>query len=54
MTIQLRTGIVAGIPEVKLFGEVECDEVYVTAWKNILNNLRLIFQPLLLFWSIYL
>ncbi len=31
MTSQLRTGIVAGIPEVTLSGEVECDEVYVTA-----------------------
>ena len=31
MTSLLRTGIVAGKPEVKLSGEVECDEVYVTA-----------------------
>lgn len=31
MTTQLRTGIVAGKPEVMLSGEVECDEVYVTA-----------------------
>jgi len=31
MTSQLRTGIVAGKPEVTLSGEVECDEVYVTA-----------------------
>lgn len=31
MTSQLRTGIAAGEPEVKLSGEVECDEVYVTA-----------------------
>lgn len=31
MTSQLRTGIVAGKPEVMLSGEVECDEVYVTA-----------------------
>jgi len=31
MTSQLRTGIVAGKPEVILSGEVECDEVYVTA-----------------------
>jgi len=30
MTSQLRTGVIAGKPEVKLFGEVECDEVYVT------------------------
>ncbi len=30
MTSQLRTGIAAGKPEVKLSGEVECDEVYVT------------------------
>ena len=31
MTCLLRTGIVAGKPEVKLSGEVECDAVYVTA-----------------------
>ncbi len=31
MTSQLRTGIVASKPEVTLSGEVECDEVYVTA-----------------------
>ena len=31
MTSLLRTGIVAGKPEVKLSGEVECDEVYITA-----------------------
>jgi len=31
MTSQLRTGIIAGKPEVILSGEVECDEVYVTA-----------------------
>lgn len=31
MTSQLRTGIVAGKPEVMLSGEVECDEVYITA-----------------------
>ncbi len=31
MTSQLRTGVIAGKPEVKLSGEVECDEVYVTA-----------------------
>lgn len=31
MTIQLRQGIVAGKPAVQLTGEVECDEVYVTA-----------------------
>ena len=31
MTSLLRTGIVAGKPEVTLSGEVECDEVYVTA-----------------------
>lgn len=28
---QLRQGIVAGKPEVQLSGEVECNEVYVTA-----------------------
>lgn len=31
MTTQLRQGIVAGKPVVQLAGEVECDEVYVTA-----------------------
>lgn len=31
MTTQLRQGIVAGNPTVQLAGEVECDEVYVTA-----------------------
>jgi len=31
MTGQLRQGIVDGKPEVQLSGEVECDEVYVTA-----------------------
>lgn len=31
MTSQLRTGIVAGKPEVTLSREVECDEVDVTA-----------------------
>ena len=31
MTTQLRVGIIAGKPEVLLSGEVECDEVYVTA-----------------------
>ena len=31
MVSQLRTGIVASKPEVTLSGEVECDEVYVTA-----------------------
>ncbi len=31
MTCLLREGIVAGKPEVNLEGEVECDEVYVTA-----------------------
>jgi len=31
MTTQLRQGIVAGQPPVQLAGEVECDEVYVTA-----------------------
>ncbi len=31
MTCQLRTGIIAGKPEVMLSGEVECDEMYVTA-----------------------
>ena len=31
MTSLLRTGIVAGKPVVTLSGEVECDEVYVTA-----------------------
>jgi hypothetical protein len=31
MTTQLRQGIVAGKPTVQLTGEVECDEVYVTA-----------------------
>ncbi|MDV2997570.1 MAG: hypothetical protein N4J56_007275 [Chroococcidiopsis sp. SAG 2025] len=31
MTRQLRQGIVDGKPEVELSGEVECDEVYVTA-----------------------
>lgn len=31
MTTQLRQGIVAGKPTVKLEGAVECDEVYVTA-----------------------
>ena len=31
MTSQLREGIVGGTPEVTLSGEVECDEVYVTA-----------------------
>ncbi|MEP0854385.1 hypothetical protein NC991_29060 [Funiculus sociatus GB1-A4] len=31
MTAQLRQGIVDGKPEVQLSGEVECDQVYVTA-----------------------
>jgi hypothetical protein len=31
MTTQLRQGIVQHQPEVTLSGEVECDEVYVTA-----------------------
>lgn len=31
MTMQLRQGIVGNKPEVQLSGEVECDEVYVTA-----------------------
>ena len=31
MTSQLRTGIVAAQPEVRLSGVVECDEVYVVA-----------------------
>ena len=31
MASQLREGIVARTPEVTLSGEVECDEVYVTA-----------------------
>ena len=31
MTTQLRQGIVNSKPEVKLSGDVECDEVYVTA-----------------------
>ncbi len=31
MTTQLRQGIVDGQPTVQLVGEVECDEVYVTA-----------------------
>jgi transposase-like protein len=31
MTEQLRTGLVAGTPPVRLEGEVEIDEVYVTA-----------------------
>ena len=31
MATQLRQGIVAGKPGVELAGEVECDEVYVTA-----------------------
>lgn len=31
MTTQLRQGIADGQPEVQLSGEVECDEVYVTA-----------------------
>jgi len=31
MTMQLRCGIVDNKPEVQLSGEVECDEVYVTA-----------------------
>ncbi len=31
MTSQLRQGIVDSKPEVELSGEVECDEVYVTA-----------------------
>ena len=31
MTTQLRQGILAGRPAVQLAGEVECDEVYVTA-----------------------
>jgi len=31
MTTQLRQGIVQRQPEVTLSGEVECDEVYVTA-----------------------
>ena len=31
MTSLLRTGVIAGKPEVKLSGEVECDAVYVTA-----------------------
>ncbi len=31
MTTQLRQGIVQNKPEVTLLGDVECDEVYVTA-----------------------
>ena len=31
MTCQLRQGVVARKPQVKLDGEVECDEVYVVA-----------------------
>ncbi len=31
MTTQLRQGIVRSKPEVQLSGDVECDEVYVTA-----------------------
>ena len=31
MTRQLRQGVVVRRPEVKLGGEVECDEVYVVA-----------------------
>jgi hypothetical protein len=31
MTEQLRAGIGAAEPELKLIGEVECDEVYVVA-----------------------
>jgi hypothetical protein len=31
MTAQLRQGIVDGKPEIQLAGEVECDEVYVSA-----------------------
>jgi hypothetical protein len=31
MTSLLRSGIVAAKPEVTLSGEVECDEVYITA-----------------------
>lgn len=31
MTAKLRQGIIAAKPEVQLSGEVECDEVYVTA-----------------------
>lgn len=31
MTMQLRQGIVDHKPEVQLSGEVECDEVYITA-----------------------
>lgn len=31
MTMQLRQGIVKSKPEVQLAGDVECDEVYVTA-----------------------
>ncbi len=31
MTAQLRTGIITNKPSVQLSGEVECDEVYVTA-----------------------
>jgi hypothetical protein len=31
MTTQLRQGIVAAKPEVTLSGEVECDEVYISA-----------------------
>ncbi len=31
MTTQLRQGIADGQPEVQLSGEVECDEVYLTA-----------------------
>lgn len=31
MTSQLRQGIVDSKPEARLAGEVECDEVYVTA-----------------------
>ena len=31
MTTQLRQGIIQSKPEVKLSGEVECDEVYITA-----------------------
>jgi hypothetical protein len=31
MTTQLRQGVILGKPEVQLSGDVECDEVYVTA-----------------------
>jgi hypothetical protein len=31
MTTQLRQGIIAAKPEVTLSGEVECDEVYISA-----------------------